>query len=131
MQNLGTDAYPTFDGAQINRVVYSGEYTGTVYCNGSTTLPMYKENTNNYNCYHFVDSDGAEFTGKNIAKDYNVTVSFKHSYANPVVVPPTCTEDGYTESYCIGCGEKLPVTKSKTRLLSPPARQTATQSTDV
>ena len=106
MQNLGTDAYPTFDGAQINRVVYSGEYTGTVYCNGSTTLPMYKENTNNYNCYHFVDSDGAEFTGKNIAKDYNVTVSFKHSYANPVVVPPTCTEDGYTESYCIGCGEK-------------------------
>lgn len=105
-QDIGTDAYPTFDGAQINRVVFSGEYSATVYCNDTVELPMYRQNSNNYNCYHFVDSDGVEFTGQNLTKDYNVTVTFKHSYANPVIVAATCTEDGYTESYCIGCGDK-------------------------
>ena len=92
-QLIGTDKAPVFytEANKLYQILYSGDYTATVYCNGATTLPVCEEKGQ---VYTFTTSAGQTFTGQNITQDVSVTVTKQTGYAITIAT----TEHGAIET---------------------------------
>lgn len=86
--------------------VQAGSKKGDAYCT-KDHYELTVTYTSYIKCCYFVteNEDGTVTVTKTSYEDVYAAPECEHSYT-PVTVAPTCTEKGYTEYYCLLCGEK-------------------------